>query len=1577
MRKRSFIWEPEHLESRRMLSAPPLPTIPSRVFNITSYGATATSSNNTAAIQNAISVASSAGGGIVEIPAASQDWECGPITLANSIDLQIDSGATLQMLPYGTYPVMTNGDYADFITCTNLSNVEVSGSGGIDGQGSAWWTAYDANSSQARPYGMISFAGCTKVEVIGITLTNPPNTHIDFSNECNDVTVNGITINTPVSPNTDGIDMSAENALIENSSIADGDDNIAIGGTSGQASSNVTITNDTFGIGHGCSIGSYTEAGINGLTVSNCSFNGTTAGIRLKSERGRGGLVENLIYTNITMTNVEYPININSYYNDGSVPSTPTDPAQAVTSTTPIWQNITISNLTSTTTSGESNYNGSYCGIIWGLPEEPVNGVTLSNVQLSARYGMDINHVRGVTFDSTSKITALGGGGTEISTYNGASPDTPYDAVVLAANYTDQDLGSPATTGNPLFNPDTGLWSTIAGGTGIGGSSDQFNFVATTLSGNATYFAKLTSLSSSSSAAGVMFRDSTDTATSAFAAVLDTPSSGVEFEWRASNGATAATPITVASIVTPIWIELVRSGSSFTAFYGSNGTTWTQIGTSSETVTMSTSALAGMAVSANSSSATTTAGFSNPAGPSITVAPAASPQPATGTTANLSVTASETGSTLTYTWSIISSPSGATNPTFSVNGTSAAKSTTATFSSFGVYVFLVTITDSNNVSTTAVLGVGVNQTAVTISISPTSVTIGAIGTQIFTASATDQFGVIFEPVFAWSLASGIGTENSSFGFYTAPAATGSAMVKAAVGSASGTATVTIVGPVVSSAAAASPNPVVTGTTTFLTAAGTQNGSSSGLTYTWSATGPKAISSYFANGSATANSTTATFAMAGSYQFTVTIQDTAGLTTTSVVNVTVDQKFTSVAISPTSSSLNENGTQAFTATAFDQFSQLMSPQPTFSWSLASGVGSINASSGVYTAPNGTGSAAVQATASSITSPSSTITITNAAPTVMTAAAASPSPVTGTTTALSVLGADDGGESNLTYTWTATTVPMGATAPNFSVNGTNAAKNSTATFSQAGTYAFTVTIEDSGGLTVTSTSPNVIVNQTAMTITVTPPSSSVGSTASLQFSASAVDQFGNAIVSPTFTWSATGSSNSINSAGLFDAGSTSGPFSVQAAIGSVNGTAAVSIVPIVYSNPGTYYVALAADQSTEQIWVGSSDVGSPTWSVPITLLPSLTFNGGPDNLTVDFTNGDSVPQGGLTFNGGSGANSLSIIGTSGNDTVNVGSAAVTFDSDTPIGYSNLQSITVNGGTGADVLTQSGQPGGSAALSFQTTSTDTLNIEAGLYGIPAPAANSGFNVYPLSQLSIANGASMALQTATAGSDRTVMVLNSLAVGSTGQLDLGGNDMIDQSDGLSAVNNLIASGFNAGGSFWAGDGITSSLAVTTPGMALGIELNDTKPDGTGTAIVSSFDGVPVGIADVLVKYTRFGDADLDGSVTAADYLAIDNGFNSGGTLSGWQNGDLNYDGQINGDDYTLIDNSYNSQVASPEAEVANSPTVPAPADPQGQIAPVHVSVAVFSSVNEISQDELSHRHISRLADWLSSSSQSYVPPG
>ena len=114
-----------------------------------------------------------------------------------------------------------------------------------------------------------------------------------------------------------------------------------------------------------------------------------------------------------------------------------------------------------------------------------------------------------------------------------------------------------------------------------------------------------------------------------------------------------------------------------------------------------------------------------------------------------------------------------------------------------------------------------------------------------------------------------------------------------------------------------------------------------------------------------------------------------------------------------------------------------------------------------------------------------------PTVATAASATPSPVTGTTTALSVLGADDGGEASLTYTWAATSKPSGAADPTYTANGSNAAKNTTATFSKAGSYTFQVTITDAGGLSTTST-VSVTVNQTLTSITrdARPPRRSTG-------------------------------------------------------------------------------------------------------------------------------------------------------------------------------------------------------------------------------------------------------------------------------------------------------------------------------------------------------------------------------------------------------------------------------------------------------------------------------------------------------
>jgi hypothetical protein len=185
-----------------------------------------------------------------------------------------------------------------------------------------------------------------------------------------------------------------------------------------------------------------------------------------------------------------------------------------------------------------------------------------------------------------------------------------------------------------------------------------------------------------------------------------------------------------------------------------------------------------------------------------------------------------------------------------------------------------------------------------------------------------------------------------------------------------------------------------------------------------------------------------------------------------------------------------------------------------------------------------------------------TTTNKAPTVATAAAASSSTVNSTTVTLSVLGADDGGESNLKYTWVATTLPSGASSPTFRANGTNAAKSTLVTFSAAGTYTFKVTIADTAGLTATST-VQVTVSQTLTSVTITPSIATLSPDAQQQFAATALDQFGKTMASqPAFTWKA--SSGTITSSGLYTAPGEAGTGTVTATTGSFSVTASLSIV-----------------------------------------------------------------------------------------------------------------------------------------------------------------------------------------------------------------------------------------------------------------------------------------------------------------------------------------------------------------------------------------------------------------------------------
>ncbi len=245
-----------------------------------------------------------------------------------------------------------------------------------------------------------------------------------------------------------------------------------------------------------------------------------------------------------------------------------------------------------------------------------------------------------------------------------------------------------------------------------------------------------------------------------------------------------------------------------------------------------------------------------------------------------------------------------------------------------------------------------------------------------------------------------------------------------------------------------------------------------------------------------------------------------------------------------------------------------------------------------------------------------------PVVVQAAAALPSPVTGTSTALTVLGSENGSDTGLTYTW-GVTGPTGVTYTN-ATNGTNAAKNITANFTQAGSYNFTVTITDSGGLSTTS-SVGVTVQQTPTGVNVTPSSVTVAPGAQEQFSASATDQFGNAISSPVFTWSITGSGNSIDGTGLATLGSTSGAYTVTATLGSVSNNAGVTVAatPVV----SAFQVN---DGSVQRTMVNSLTV---TFNEPVTLSPgAITLNllsqtGGASTPITNFNL--NSPDGGTTW------------------------------------------------------------------------------------------------------------------------------------------------------------------------------------------------------------------------------------------------------------------------------------------------------------------------------------------------------------
>ncbi len=391
-------------------------------------------------------------------------------------------------------------------------------------------------------------------------------------------------------------------------------------------------------------------------------------------------------------------------------------------------------------------------------------------------------------------------------------------------------------------------------------------------------------------------------------------------------------------------------------------------------------------------------------------------------------------------------------------------------------------------------------------------------------------------------------------------------------------------------------------------------------------------------------------------------------------------------------------------------------------------------------------------------------------------ATPDPATGTTTGLSVLGADDGGESNLTYTWTTTGTPPAPVT--FSDNGDNSAKNTTATFAMAGTYDFLVTITDAGGLSVTSAA-SVTVAQTVRSVTVSPSSTAITFGSSQQFSATALDQFGVAMSSqPAFTWLVASGGGSVSSSGLYTAPASATRATVSATASAVSGSASIAVVSSIDT--------LVVDTTTDVVDGNTSSDSAPLASRgadgKISLREAITAADNSSGLTeIEF----NIPGGGTQTIAP--ASALPAI-----------TNPVIVDATTQPGYSGTPLVQISGasaGAGANGVKLSGGnstveglaidhfPGGAGIL-IQSAGDDT--IAANYLGTNAAGTAAAANEYGIYVGSGAGGNTIGGSTAGEGNLISGNSVDGILLDPTTSNNLvQGNKMGTDAAGTAAIGN------------------------------------------------------------------------------------------------------------------------------------------------------------------------------------------------
>ncbi len=411
----------------------------------------------------------------------------------------------------------------------------------------------------------------------------------------------------------------------------------------------------------------------------------------------------------------------------------------------------------------------------------------------------------------------------------------------------------------------------------------------------------------------------------------------------------------------------------------------------------------------------------------------------------------------------------------------------------------------------------------------------------------------------------------------------------------------------------------------------------------------------------------------------------------------------------------------------------------------------------------------------------------------------------------------------------------------------------------------------------------------------------------------------------------------------------PLTVNGIIGNYNTALGI---PLILTGGGTLYFSGASRLNTIDIQNGTLVVNE-----------GGSLGGFNTLVTVETGGALSVANQSLTIGDLTGGNPSTVDLGTGSLTVTSSNAGSTypgtFSGSGTLGKSGAGTLTLTGNESSTgpLLVNAGTLTLTASSSLATTNVTvfagaTLNLNGTITSAPAVNNSGGINNVTLGSVALSTasgGGSGQINVALASphTNRTLLQVNSLSFGGStgawvGQLDLSNNDMIIHNSNLATILNQVKSGYANGR--WNGSGIASSAAAanTTHLTAIGVISNDL---GNGAALYSlgtnmAFDNSFPVATDILLKYTYYGDANLDGQVDSTDYTLIDNAYlnnqNSANTaLVGWYNGDFNYDGVINGSDYTLIDNAFNmqgsnlsssAQIAAPTAQVAPGSSVPEP---------------------------------------------------